>query len=99
MKKLKPGLYTPLGLDGYQLCHPINTDDFEKIITEINGTLQRSSWRPIPMRLIHKDEGKTLIASDSPWAADIVGSSSMKTAMTCPFNMCIIVFPRAMTCI
>jgi RHS repeat-associated protein len=70
MRSSKPGIYTPLGLNGYERCHPVNKDDFETIAAEINGTPRRSSWRPIPMQPIHEDEGKTLAISDSPWLAD-----------------------------
>lgn len=63
----KPGIYTPLGLDGYELCHPVMQDDFERINVEVNGTSRQSSWNPIPMRVLHDDERQTLVASDSPW--------------------------------
>lgn len=65
--KSKLAIYTPLGRDGYELCHPVNQDDFETINIEVNGTPRRSSWKPIPMRLIHEDEGQKLAMSDSPW--------------------------------
>lgn len=67
MKKAKPGIYTPLGLDGYELCHPGSQDDFETINVEVNGVPRQSSWEPIRMRLIHEDEGQKLVTSDSPW--------------------------------
>src|SRR5262249_18919616 len=28
---------------------------------------RRAMWRPIPVRLVHEDEGKKLVGSDSPW--------------------------------
>jgi hypothetical protein len=63
----KAGIYTPLGLDDFELCHPINGQDFERINLEINGAPRQSSWEPIPMRLVHNDEGRRLLKSDSPW--------------------------------
>jgi hypothetical protein len=66
-KKSKVGIYTPLGLDGYELCHPVSQDDFETINVEVSGTRRQSSWKPIPMRLIREDEGQELVMSDSPW--------------------------------
>jgi len=60
-------IYTPLGTDGYELCQPIYQDDFERINSEINGVSRRSNWKPIPVRIIHEDEGKRLLMSDSPW--------------------------------
>ncbi len=63
----KTGIYTPVGLDGYELCHPVSQDDFERITVEVNGTPRKSGWKPIPVRLIHEDEGQQLAESDSPW--------------------------------
>jgi hypothetical protein len=60
-------IYTPLGLDGSELCHPLLESDFERINVEINGVSLRSSWKPIKVRIIQEDEGRALVASDSPW--------------------------------
>lgn len=65
--KSRSGVYAPLGLDGYELCHPVMQADFERINVEINGTPRQSAWKPIPMRLVRDDAGKKLVASDSPW--------------------------------
>ena len=65
--KARAGIYTALGLDDFELCHPVSGDDFEKISVEINGTPRSANWKPISMHRIHKDEGRTLNASDSPW--------------------------------
>jgi hypothetical protein len=65
--KAKAGIYTPLGLDGYELCHPVNQDDFERINVEVNGTPRQSDWKPIHMRLVHDDQGQQLAESDAPW--------------------------------
>lgn len=65
--KSKYGIYAPLGLDGYELCHPVWQDDFETINLAVNGAPQQSGWNPIPMRLVHEDEGQKLATSDSPW--------------------------------
>lgn len=67
MKKAKPGIYAALGSKGYELCQPVDKEDYERIDTEITGTLHRAGWKPIPVRLVHDDEGKTLAKSDSPW--------------------------------
>ena len=60
-------IYTPLGLDGYELCHPVRKEDFETINVAIDGTPRQSGWKPIPVKLVHSDEGQDLIESDSPW--------------------------------
>lgn len=65
--RAKAGIYTPLGLDGFELCHPLSQDDFERINLEVNGTPRQSNWKPIPMRLVRSDKGQELIESDSPW--------------------------------
>lgn len=60
-------IYTPLGAEGYELCHPVNPDDFERVNVEVNGVSRRSGWRPPQMEIVQDDEGKQLIASDAPW--------------------------------
>lgn len=60
-------IYTPLGLDGYELCHPVRKDDFETINVAIDGTPRQSGWKPIPVKLVRSDEGQDLVESDSPW--------------------------------
>lgn len=67
MVKSKPGVYKALGADGFELCQPVNKEDYERIDTEITGTPRQSNWKPIPVRLVHEDQGKWLATSDSPW--------------------------------
>ena len=62
-----PGIYTPLGTDGVELCHPVDQADFERINVSIDGAARQASWKPIQMRIVKEDEGKTLAPSDSPW--------------------------------
>jgi len=63
-----PGaIYTPLNLDRSELCHPVNSADFERIIVLINGVPRRQSWTPIPMRLFREEGGRTRRESDAPW--------------------------------
>lgn len=63
----KHGVYTPLGQNGFELCHPVGKDDFELINVEINGAPRQSCWKPISIRLIREDGGQKLAVSDSPW--------------------------------
>src|SRR5688572_26157927 len=65
--KTPPGIYTPLGLDRYELCRPVRKEDFERISVEVSGAPRRDDWTPIPMQLIREDEGKKLAPSDCPW--------------------------------
>lgn len=67
MMTTKPGIYTPLGMDGYELCHPVSQGDFERINALINGDHRQDSWDPIQVSTIREDEGRDLIPSDSPW--------------------------------
>jgi len=60
-------IYVPAPADRYELCQPIDPADFETINIQIDGTPRRTTWRPLQMRLVHEDEGKVLLASDSPW--------------------------------
>ena len=34
--RVKVAVYTPLGLDSYELCHPVSKDDLEAINVAIN---------------------------------------------------------------
>lgn len=65
--RTKVGIYTPLGSDGFELCHPVDQNDFERIHVEVNGTPRQSRWRPIPVRLVRTNLGHQLVESDSPW--------------------------------
>jgi hypothetical protein len=60
-------VYTPCSPDQYELCHPVNQDDFEIINAQLNGELRHRTWKPIAVRLIREDEGRKLRPSDSPW--------------------------------
>jgi hypothetical protein len=64
--KAKPGIYDPCGLDKYELCHPVD-GNFERFYDQINGTPRQASWKPVAMEIFHKDRGKKLLRSDSPW--------------------------------
>ena len=60
-------VFVPLGLDGFELCQPIGDDGFETINVLINGECRGASWTPVPVRLVHEDEGRRLLPCDSPW--------------------------------
>lgn len=68
--KTNAGIFLPVGADGYELCHPISNGDFERINVEISGVPRRASWNAVPMQLVHKDEGRQLAESDSPWLGE-----------------------------
>lgn len=53
--------------EGLELCLPEDGDELERLYTLINGESRRQNWRPPKMRIVHEDEGKTLLPSDSPW--------------------------------
>ena len=60
-------IYTPLGQDGYELCHPVRANDFETIAVATGGTPRHGGWKQIPVTLIRNDETQNLVESDSPW--------------------------------
>lgn len=60
-------VYKPAPVDGFELCHPERPEMFETLNDQINGTPRESNWQGISVRLIHEDEGKKLLTSDSPW--------------------------------
>jgi hypothetical protein len=75
-------IYKIVSDEKYELCHPSNQDDFERINLTINGTSCGDTWVPITMDLIREDEGKMLLESDSPWLgshAPIFSPRAIKT--------------------
>lgn len=60
-------IYTPIGEDGYEFCHPINDKDFDTISTLINGRPSADTWRPVAVKIITDDNGTHLERSDAPW--------------------------------
>jgi hypothetical protein len=60
-------IYTTVVSNGFELCHPVAEKDFETIVTLIDGTPRAARWTPIPVEVVHEDEGKALEHSDSPW--------------------------------
>ncbi|MBU1238464.1 hypothetical protein KKF84_08450 [Myxococcota bacterium] len=60
-------VYVPLGVEGFELCHPFHEGDFETLNMQIDGTPRWQKWSPLQMRLVNEDEGKSLSESDSPW--------------------------------
>jgi hypothetical protein len=67
MKKAGMGIYLPVGADGFELCHPVSEENFEKINREIDGTTKSSSWTPMSVQLVKKDRGMSLNTSNAPW--------------------------------
>lgn len=60
-------IYTPLGSDGHELCHPVDPCDFEAINVSIDGTPRQSKWKQLTVRVVRNDGEKDLIESDAPW--------------------------------
>jgi len=60
-------IYTPLGLDGFEICRPVNQEDFETINLKISGLPQKGTWKPLKVQIFDKDQGVSLLRSDSPW--------------------------------
>lgn len=63
-------IFMPSRTSGYELCHPIDEDDFETITLLINGQPRQSSWKPVAMQLIRSDRGRVLQPADSPWLGE-----------------------------
>ncbi|MFI5011720.1 MAG: imm11 family protein [Hyphomicrobiales bacterium] len=60
-------IYKPTYRPGYELCHPVDRNDFETIRVLLNGIARAATWIPLKMQIIREDEGKKLRESDSPW--------------------------------
>lgn len=73
MSAAPAGIYVPMGSEGFELCHPVVDEGFEKINVEVSGMPVGENWKPIPVHLIKKEHGRPLHASDSPW----LGSQAM----------------------
>ena len=63
-------IFEPIVADGCELCHPIDSDDFNVFARLINGVSRNSTWRPIPMKLVSQEEGVEALYSDSPWLGE-----------------------------
>src|SRR5260221_2303677 len=64
---LPANIYIPAPLERYELCQPVDQDDFETIITQVDGTSRTSTWQPIKAVIIHGDRGRKFLESDAPW--------------------------------
>jgi hypothetical protein len=60
-------VFSVIGAEGFQFCHPEDEADFDTIDALVNGTPRAKTWRPIRMRLINEDGAQRLTESDSPW--------------------------------
>ncbi|WP_152613247.1 hypothetical protein [Inquilinus limosus] len=60
-------VYEPVGVDGYQLCQPIDPSGFALINKAIGGNGSLKGWKPPTMRFVNVDKRKKLKESDSPW--------------------------------
>jgi hypothetical protein len=58
-------IYEPTYRPGYELCHPVDMDDFETIRVLLNGVVRGATWTPLRMEIIREHEGKKLSESDS----------------------------------
>jgi len=67
MKRAEIEIFTALGTDGCQLCHPDQSDTWNVIRTLVNGERRADAWLPLAVHLVRSDEGKRLVPCDAPW--------------------------------
>lgn len=60
-------VFEPDAVDDHELCHPIDPEDFDRFITLIDGEPRAKTWKPIAVEIVHEDEGRALLESDSPF--------------------------------
>jgi hypothetical protein len=60
-------IFKPTRQDGFELCHPVDGEDFATFRTLINGHPQGHSWTPIEVQFITEDRGRRLRPADAPW--------------------------------
>lgn len=65
--KEKKSIFILVPLEKYEHCQPINHDDFETIVNQLNGISRKKAWQPIKVDIVHEDEGKKFLVSDTPW--------------------------------
>ena len=59
-------IYKPLVGEWFEYCYPERQDDFETLNVQIDGTPRRATWRPMRMRLVHEDEGRSWLPPTRP---------------------------------
>jgi hypothetical protein len=61
-------IHKPLVSAGYELCQPLEPEQFAEIRRLIDGTPRSATWTPVEMQTISEEaDGERLLASDSPW--------------------------------
>lgn len=67
-------IYRVEGADGYELCHPVDTGEFEGIRAAVVGEPLSEVWVPPRMQIIREEhDGAALKRSHAPW----LGSSTL----------------------
>lgn len=60
-------LYLVHSIDGFELCHPEDPLDYERITLALQDTRKRFNLRTMPVKLVRQNMGQSLSTSDSPW--------------------------------
>ncbi|SRR5216683_1424390 len=60
-------VYVPVPLEKFELCQPVDDQQFDNIIDRLAGTPYGSNWQPVKVEIIQEDRGKKLLESDTPW--------------------------------
>ena len=60
-------IFRPMALDGYALCHPVRSVDFEAFNELIDGEPRKWNWSPVKVRLVREEGGIAFKESDAPW--------------------------------
>ena len=59
-------IYQPLVSEGYEWVNASCDADYE-VVRQLDGTSRVSTWKPIRVRRVNKDEGQAFKPSDFPW--------------------------------
>jgi hypothetical protein len=60
-------VYKPIGAEGFELCLPVNGEDFKTFYSVVGEGVPYPNWRPEPVEVVRRDEGRELATSDAPW--------------------------------
>ncbi|HZI13767.1 MAG TPA: DUF1629 domain-containing protein [Myxococcus sp.] len=61
-------IFDPLGMDAYELAHPVNSEDFRTLRELLSGVPQRATWVPIHMEVVREEwDGQPFLESDAPY--------------------------------
>lgn len=60
-------IYEPTVVEGSEWCNCSGPDQSKRLVTEINGTPRRDTWKPVCVKLIRRTTRHKFRQVDAPW--------------------------------